>query len=315
MSGGEGGKRWLAWGCFGCLGLLLLLVGVAAVVLLVAKREAGAERVEQHSLSRELPSAVETAELPPVESTEATTTIVPAATAGRVVLELADAEFDIRPAAPGEPLQVEATYDTASYTLEERYEGGDGTPWTYRVTFRRSGSMMMALLKQIFGASSPQVHVRLPVDVPFALDARLEKGGATTELGGLWLTDLDFHVDKGGFDLRVSEPLREPAERVAITGSMGGFAVSGLGNASPRELLLDIGMGGAGLDLRGPWQRDAEVTINLRMSGAALQLPQDVAVEGLDIGEFEVGGTEEVRPPTLTFSVTKDKRSELEIKR
>jgi len=71
-------------------------------------------------------------------------------------------------------------------------------------------------------------------------------------------------------------------------------------------------MGGGYIDLRGPWQQDAEITIDQSMGGVSLQLPRNVVLRG--IGRFDTEepaeGGEEV--PVLRFS-TSSHYGELEI--
>jgi hypothetical protein len=63
-------------------------------------------------------------------------------------------------------------------------------------------------------------------------------------------------------------------------------------------------MGGGYIDLRGPWQQDAEITIDQSMGGVSLQLPSNVVLRG--IGRFDTEepaeGGEEV--PVLRFSTS-----------
>jgi hypothetical protein len=186
-----------------------------------------------------------------------------------------------------------------------------GQPWTYRVTFRRTGSWLVTALKELLGGTRPEVRVWLPNDTPLNLDLDVSQGGAEIELGGLWLTSADLNLDKGGCKLDISEPLHAPMERLQVRGSMGGLAATGLGNASPRRLEVDFSMGGMSLDLGGRWVRDSDVTIRTRMSGAAVQLPRDVNVVGLDRERFDLRERPEVPRPTLRFSVTTDERGEL----
>ena len=85
--------------------------------------------------------------------------------------------------------------------------------------------------------------------------------------------------------------------------------------ASPSELDMDLRMGGAHLDLRGAWRQDAAIDIDIRMSGGALRLPRGVNITGIDEGTGHTSDSPEIDLPTLTFSVTQDNRSELEILR
>lgn len=308
MAKSEGRRSWLAWGCFGCLGLVLVVIIIAAATAGVAVHQVRSEQVEEQVLSHETPA-------PPVAEQELTSETRSFEGLGEVHLELADGEFEVRPGRAGDSLLVRATYDVNTYSLEEQFTHPEGGPWSYRVQFQRTGSWLTAALKQAFGGTKPRVVVMLPVGVPHALDIYTEQAGATIELGGLWLTSADIEVSKGGFELSVSEPLREPMGRFVIHGSMGGFSTTSLGNASPSELVLAMRMGGGHLDLRGEWRQDAKIDIDVRMSGAALRLPRGVNLQGIDAGTGHTSEPPEIGRPTLTFSLTQDKRSEIEILR
>ena len=148
--------------------------------------------------------------------------------------------------------------------------------------------------------------------MPLDLDVKLNQGGAAVELGGLWLTAARFEFAQGGFELQVDEPLREPMDRLVIHGSMGGFGASGIGNASPRNLEVDVSMGGMGLDLRGDWVVDSDITVRLTQGGGMMRLPRDVEIVGLAMTRGTVKGDEELPRPKLTFSVSSGE-GELEI--
>ena len=106
--------------------------------------------------------------------------------------------------------------------------------------------------------------------------------------------------------LSIEEPVREPMQRLSIHGSMGGLVAKRLGNASPRELDVDVRMGGIDLDLRGQWMRDADVSIAIGMGGGAVRLPKDARIVGLPGERIVVQRDPEIQPPTLTFSVSGD---------
>lgn len=306
MSESNGGcKRFFAIGCVGCLGLSALLIFMAVLSFGIAWYQAQGVEVSHQELTRDLTApevAVEeeaTAELP-VEPSEA-----PAA--GTVELELYQTEIEVRPGPPGEPIRVDARFDSSRYSLTEEFVEDDGEQgWTYRIAFRRSSrSSLIAGLKELISGSKPRVAVILPRDVPFDLDLSVMQGGGEVELGGLWLTNVDVDFLQGGGHVEISEPLRAPAEQVRIGFSMGGGEVEGLGNASPRRLDIEFSMGGGDVDLRGAWSRDAEITIDQSMGGASVRLPSGVDIRGLDRpGGLDSPGLDEVPRPVLTFNVT-----------
>ena len=285
-----GGRKWLTCGCVGCL----IVVGVIALIIGVFFGSAWfgvrSEEVADQVLTPEIPHDGKP---------------------GKVVLRLTAGEFRVRPADPGEPLRVEAKYDRLTYDMQERLEPREDG-WTYELEFERKGNMVMSLLKGMVGGTGSKVDVYLPPDVPLELELWVKHGEAEVELGGLWLTETDIEFTQGAFLLEFDEPLREPMERLAFHGSMGGFMAGQVGNASPRRLEVECNMGGMELDLRGQWVVDSEITIRMGQGGGEVRLPSDVEIVGLQTSRSDVRTEAEVPRPTLTFSVSSD-RGELEI--
>jgi hypothetical protein len=305
MAQAKGGCRTIfKFGCLGCLAFVFLLVVIAAIVFGIAWNQVRNEVVEDQELTKMLatpePVGIED------EPLEVPTEFVVPEPAGRVILDLRNTVFEIRPVQPGEPLKVEAKFDINDYGLTESFdEGVDEEGWTYEVSFRRtSDSYALTALKELLGGTKPKVKIFLPSDVHYDLELDVMQGGADVELGGLWLSDVDLRFMQGGGAVRFGEPLQQPAESMVIQFSQGGGAIEGLGNASPTKLDVSFSMGGGYIDLRGPWQRDAEITVDQSMGGVSLRLPSDVVLRG--IGRFDTEepaeGGEEV--PVLRFSTS-----------
>lgn len=272
-------------GCFGCLGalgFLMLISGVFAVMALFTVQN---EQVEERVLAREVPAATQAAP-------------------GLIVLNVSQGECDIMPAEPGEPLRVEATFDTNAYCLEESLDGEVGPGWTYKLDFQKKGLSITTPLELLFGGCRPKIRIYLPPDVPLSLEVTLSEGGSRMNLGGLWLASADFDVSKGGFDLRFKKPLRQPMEQLHIQSAMGGFDSYRIGNASPRSLHVCHSMGGLDLDLRGQWVRDAEIDIDSHMGGCDVRFPKNVVVEGLNTEGIGLKPNPEVKAPVLRVSVS-----------
>ena len=300
------------FGCLGCLAFLLLLIAITAIVFGIAWNQVRNEEVETKELVQVLaapePIGIEDDPL------EVPTEFAIEEPAGRVVLDLRNTVFEIRPAQPGEPLKVAAKFDINNYGLTESFDEGSAEEgWTYEVSFRRtSDSYALTALKEFLGGTKPKVKIFLPSDVLYDLEIDVMQGGAEMKLGGLWLSDVDIRFLQGGGAVEFGEPLQQPAESLAIQFTQGGGAIEGIGNASPGELDVSFSMGGGYIDLRGPWQQDAEISIDQSMGGVSLQLPSNVVLRGIgryDTEEAAEGG-EEV--PVLRFS-TSSHYGELEI--
>jgi hypothetical protein len=268
---GGGCRTGFKFGCFGCLAVIFLLTLITAIIFGIAWNQVRIEEVETTELTKVLtvpePVGIEDGGL------EVPTEFVVTEPAGRVILDLRNTVFEIRPARPGEPLSVEARFDINNY-------------------------------EELLGGSKPRVKVFLPSDVPYDLELDIMQGGAEVELGGLWLTNVDLHFLQGGGAVEFGEPLQRPAESVAIEFSQGGGAIEGVGNASPSTLDVSFSMGGGYIDLRGPWQQDAEITIDQSMGGVSVDLPSNVVLRG--IGRYDTEKPAEVgeEVPVLRFSTS-----------
>ena len=298
----EGAGKFFRYGCLGCVGAILLCLGFISVLVAVGRNAAQSEKITTRQVEDPLPGALPVIEAPPSAeappSSEARPVPSfsdapslptpefpeepPAPRRGSVLLDLANGEFEVQPARPGEPLRVDAEYDENRYELVTRLDEPGSGEWSYEVRFRQKGpGGLMDLLAGMFGARTPRVVVFLPPDVPMDLDLRFSQGGGRADLGGLWLTDTKVTFAQGGGELEFSEPLREPTETLVVDASMGGGSFQRMGNASPRELRVATRMGGGEVDLTGDWQRDCEVTLESRMGGLGVRLPDDVNVRGV----------------------------------
>jgi hypothetical protein len=224
---------------------------------------------------------------------------------GLLILDFTVGDFVVQPGESGEPVRVEAEFDTSSYALEESFESGADGDWIYRVTFRQTGMIRDGGLRVLFGASYPELRVFIPPDVPIALRGRFGKGGADLELGGLWLTEIDLEMEKGGLDVNIGRPLGAPARSFRVHGKQGGMSTSLVGNASPAEVDIFWQQGGSSVDLRGQWVNDSDVSVRSRMGGNHIQLPRGVRIEGLPGRRpLMAPSDEEVSVPTLHMSIS-----------
>lgn len=319
----KGGKTWLLYGCFGCLGVAAFLIMIVVGFVGIAFMQMGPEDLQQETITPVLPSQAilpGSLEFVPgrpaaagLELQEPQAVVDGNPAGGRVILDAQHGGFEIEPGEPGEPLRLEASYDRNAYDLEEILEAGEDGSWVYRINFRRkAGSGFLGAIQQLIWGDSPSVKVVLPVDVPLDLEVRASQGGLKMELGGLWLRTAEIHFSQGGFLMSVSRPLREPMERLSITGSMGGFATARLGNASPRILDINFSMGGGVLGLRGAWRNDSRVSISSSMGGGRVLLPMDVAIEGIELSKPRPKSTLELPLPTLIFTMSGSSLDNLE---
>ncbi len=316
----QDGGKWWRYGCFGCAGVLVLILSAVTVLVSLGRSAARSQKITTRSVEAPLPAPRIQPEAPPSQEAEAAASYSDAppvplpdftpednaeTRAGRVLIDLSQGEFHVEPAAPGEPLRVEAEYDENRYELITSLDEDDSR-WSYEIRFRQTGSTsVLSLLAQLMGAKNPRVAVSLPRDVPMDLDLRFSQGGGRADLGGLWLSEINVAFTQGGGELEFSEPLRQPTEALTIDTSMGGGSFRSLGHASPRTLKVVTQMGGGEVDLRGEWLRDCEISLESRMGGLEVRLPDDVITKGLPQGRSEPTSADDASVPTLTFSYSK----------
>jgi len=287
--------RWFRWGCLTLVVMVCIPVACTGVLVGTALWKGSHEAVESRLLSQDVPT--------PTGPPTAPGTVPNGA--GHVVLDFTVGEFFVEAGNPGEPIRVEAEYDRNSYELTRSYTTADDGSWTFLVRFREIGLFRDSGLRVVFGGAYPRIHVFLPPDVPLTLHGSFARGGADLELGGLWLTAVELEQEKGGCDIDFDEPLVAPLDRFVVRARQGGFSVSRLGHASPRLVEIDHRMGGMGVDLRGRWLNDADVSISSLMGGADVRLPDDVRVEWVEGSRFATAPTAEPgrELPTLRMSV------------
>lgn len=293
MSKTKGCFKYTALGCLGLIGIGILFTGGTALVALSRKGDG----IITEETRTQLEAAASPDVVKGVRETE-----VPAGT-GLVYIHLKQGEFHVEPGAPGEGIRVEAEYNRDLASLEDHYEVRPDSSWIYGIRFHQTVGGLESLFRGLMGEKNEaKVTVYLPPDTPIQLRMFLEEGGAETELGGLWITDADIRYNKGGFVLDFDEPLKEPMAAMRVRGSMGGFEMGSLGNASPAILDIDCRMGGGDVDLRGEWVNDADIRLNCRLGGMGVRLPKNVAIEDAPPGSVSLKAPAEMPGvPVLRF--------------
>ena len=124
------------------------------------------------------------------------------------------------------------------------------------------------------------------------LELTIDTGASRGELalGGLQITDLELNV--GAADIKVSFDDLNPQEMSELRVHSGAarLELADLGNANLSKLLFDGGIGSYTFDLRGEWQRSAQVEIKSGVSNIVIYIPRDVGVRlcpgGLKEGDY-----------------------------
>lgn len=303
-------------GCLGCLVLLgLTIVGLVVLALIATFVEAPPAAVEHRTFDQKPPgSALVWGEQIEGGAEPRSIDLLPRMQVdepGRIILDLSMGEFEIVPGPAGEPVRIEADYDTASFELVQEYETYGERGWIYRIEF----DSKFGFFRQL-GSKDPgdnRIRIVLPRDVPLALEGTLGLGEARVELGGLWLVDVDLDVGVGEHTVSFEEPLLQPLERFRLEGSLGETRIRGLGQASPRRALVGHSIGELRVDLSGAWLQDAEVSVEsslgeLWVGGIPAGVNVDLQHAGVAIGESDLRALRRREPapdgsPTLSLSL------------
>jgi hypothetical protein len=197
---------------------------------------------------------------------------LPATGTGRLELDVRMADLTIEPAPAGSPLRLEAHWDPSRFRLEEGLRPtADG--WTYRLRIAGRGLRTWLPVGNQGHTHGPELRLWVPADRPLAITGEVGMGRSSLELGGLALSSLDLELGMGEHTLSFSSPVTTPVSRLALDASMGEIEVLLAGNASPRELAIEHGMGELRLDLGGRWRNDGRVDLSLGMGNCQVALP------------------------------------------
>jgi len=277
---GARGRGCFKLGCFGCAGLFagLVLIGgaIVALGLLIGRPD---PRIERPEISSELPPGAVALPRTDVggDSFPDFTGTPDSAQVGRVELDLTMGSFVIVPGEPGQPPRVEGEYDAAIYELETSGETRDDGGWVWKVGFQRR----ISWIRMMFGnqGENNRIRITLPADRPFVLAGDLGIGEFDVELGGLWIVDTDLALGTGEHRIHFDHPLVAPMGSFRLDGGLGELTVSELGNASPREVRVDHGIGETSLGLRGAWHNDAEIELHCSIGECGVTLPDQAVVD------------------------------------
>lgn len=205
---------------------------------------------------------------------------------GTIELDVRMAEVDVKPVPAGSPLRLEADWNAGVFRLDEGVSQKGGG-WRYHLRFGGKGLLLLARHEH---HSPNRLRLQVPVDKPLSITGKLSLGETDLDFGGLTLDEVDLELGAGEHDVAFSEPTARPMSRLALDGSMGQITVFGAGNASPRRLELEHGMGELLLDLSGRWRADGEVEMRLGMGDARVELPgRDEAAAVVEKARMSLG--------------------------
>lgn len=274
-------------GCFGCLTVFALVLGLVFLTgALQVAFEPGEANPSQERFAHELPAVPGSPRPIAVEADPASVIagdqpqlpgVLPlpeenALPRGRIVLDLSVGSFVIQPGPAGQPIQVDADYDSANFELVETFEEEEGGEWIYRLEF---GSRR-GLLGLLFGKESDsRIVLTIPEGNPVDILGQIGVGETKADLGGLSLGTLDLELGVGEHFFEFRNPLPVPMESFILDASIGEIEVRRLGDASPHTVDVEHNIGEMLVDLQGAWKRDAEVDLRFNIGEGQVWLPKE----------------------------------------
>jgi hypothetical protein len=164
----------------------------------------------------------------------------------RVQIRMGAGELDIRPGAE-ELMEAEFAYNVQAWEPIVTYDVQDGVG---RLIVRQPSTDRISVGRRM----------RYEWDLRFSdatpLDMRIEAGAGrqSIDLTGLRITRLSVTMGAGDAEINVSD------------------------NPELERLDFDLGVGRVNIDMRGPWDHNADVTVQGGVGSTTLRLPNDVGV-------------------------------------
>lgn len=279
-------SRRIRVGCLSVVTLVGLIMTAAAVVALVARSQIRSDTREVREFVQELPEGAAGGDLD-------------------LELDVRVAQLVVIPVDVGSAVRVSADYDQRYFKLEQTFEESANGRFSGRVRFGPVGSEAMAIVRVKLGAVLPVLRLVLPREVRITLSGDVYGSFGAMELGGLQIEATDMKISGGVLSISFDAPLQHPMDRFVIFGNKSSIEVTGLGNASPRTVILEQQFGQLDLDLRGRWVRDVDVRLNANVAGGGVWLPDNLEIEGLEsTAGFVVGISEpEIQLPRMRLDV------------
>ncbi len=129
------------------------------------------------------------------------------------------------------------------------------------------------------GMTRNEWDLEFPSGIPLEMDVKLGAGEGSLDFTGLQLATLDLDMGAGDFTLRFDEPNEIEMDRLTLDTGASKLEVRHVGNASPKQVTLQGGVGDITLDFTGAWDRSSDVQITTGVGSLTLRLPDDVGVQ------------------------------------
>jgi hypothetical protein len=120
---------------------------------------------------------------------------------------------------------------------------------------------------------------KLAKGIPTELQLGFGLGEANIDLTDLSLSYFELDCGLSDVKLEMESSNKITCERVSISSGLGDFNGYGLGNLNTRKFILDVGLGSATIDLRGKFDEDMDLSIDVGLGSLELILPKDVNIK------------------------------------
>jgi hypothetical protein len=115
--------------------------------------------------------------------------------------------------------------------------------------------------------------------IPTELELDFGLGEANINLTDLSLSYFELDCGLSDVKLEMDRSNKITCERVSISSGLGDFNGYGLGNLNSRKFNLDVGLGAATVDLRGKFDEDMDLSIDVGLGALELILPENVNIK------------------------------------
>jgi len=133
-----------------------------------------------------------------------------------------------------------------------------------------------------WGFPSGNVHNKWELELSPAipLDVKVRAGAGEGELDftGLQVEELELDLGAGDLIVRFDEPNATDMRSLTVNAGASKLEISGIGNAGPRRVTVQGGVGDMTLDLTGDWPQSANVYVTAGVGALTLRLPDNVGV-------------------------------------
>ena len=167
--------------------------------------------------------------------------------------------------------QARMRFDEDAVRPEMDYENG-----RFRVGFSKLEGARSRKLE--WEGREDKLDLRLPITVPVDIDVDFGAGRAELDLSGVHVDRLDLSTGASESVVRINEPNPIAAESAVFEIGAADFRVSGLGNLNAKRIAVRAGVGAVTLDLRGSWEAEARLVVDMGLGALTLQVPESLGV-------------------------------------